>query len=175
MVSAGWIALGKFKKVVKALVYSCQKRSYSIQLKRETIYVYHSISPRFCPEASREALRKTLSNASTFLAKYGFQAGAAYSRTGRTRDLYNVENAPGFDEPTVLWTKPSNLLALLTVTLTCSLRDKSEETIMPISLTHFTLLRLVPNEYVGREKSRLCVMRKTSHLSGLKRSCHLDA
>ena len=25
----------------------------------------------------------------------------------------------------------------------------------------------------GREKSRLCVTRKTSHLSGLKRSCHL--
>ena len=118
----------------------------------------YSISLRFFPRETREALRWTLSKAITSLAKYGFQAGAAYSRTGRTRDLYNVENVPGFDEPTVLWTKPNNLLALLTVTLrTCSLQDKSEEAIMPKSLTHFRLLRLVPNEYVGRERSRLCV------------------
>ena len=34
---------------------------------------------------------------------------------------------------------------------------------------------LVPNEYVGMERSRLYVTHKTSHLSGLKRSCHLDA
>ena len=34
---------------------------------------------------------------------------------------------------------------------------------------------LVPNEYVGMERSRLCATCKTSHLLGLKRSCHLDA
>ena len=45
---------------------------------------------------------------------------------------------------------------------------------MPKSFTHFTLLKLVPTEYAGREKYRLCVIRKTSHLSGLKRNCHLD-
>ena len=63
----------------------------------------------------------------------------------------------------------------LTVTLTCSLQEKSEETVIPKSLTCFTLLRLAPNEYVERERSRLRVIRKTSHLPGLKRSCHLDA
>lgn len=54
-------------------------------------------------------------------------------------------------------------------------QDKSEETIMPNSLTHFRVLRLVPYEYLGREGSHLCVVRKTSHLSELKWSCHLDA
>ena len=54
-------------------------------------------------------------------------------------------------------------------------QDKSEETIMPNSLTHFPVLRLVPNEYLGRESSHLCVIRKTSHLLELKWSCHLDA
>lgn len=111
----------------------------------------------------------TLSNTSTSLTWYGFQTGAAYSTIGRARDLYN---APGFDEPTSLYTKPNSLLALLTVTLTCLLQDKCEETVISKSLTCFTLLRFVPNEYVGREKSRLCVIRKTSHL---KRSCNLDA
>ena len=57
---------------------------------------------------------------------------------GRTRDLYNVENAPGFDEPSALKTKPNNLLALLMVTLMCSLHDKSKEIVMPKSLTHLT-------------------------------------
>ena len=46
---------------------------------------------------------------------------------------------------------------------------------MPKSLTHLTLLMLVHNKYVGMERSRLCVTRKTSHLSGLKRCCHVDA
>ena len=31
------------------------------------------------------------------------------------------------------------------------------------------------NEYVAGRRSRLCAIPKTSHLSGLKRSCHLDA
>lgn len=53
----------------------------------------------------------------------------------------------------------NSLLALLTVTLTGLLQDKCEETVILKSLTCFTLLRLVPNEYVGREKSRLCVIR----------------
>ena len=47
---------------------------------------------------------------------------------------------------------------------------------MPKSLTYFTPLRFVPNEYFGRERSRLCAIRNlASHLSGLTRSCHLDA
>ena len=84
-------------------------------------------------------------------------------------------NTPGFNEPIVLWTKPNNLFAILTVTVTFSLQDKSEVTLMPKFLTHFTVLRLVPNEYGGRERSRLCVMCNTSHLSELKCSYHLDA
>ena len=31
------------------------------------------------------------------------------------------------------------------------------------------------NEYMGRKRSRLCVIRITSHMSELKRSCILDA
>ena len=46
---------------------------------------------------------------------------------------------------------------------------------MPNSLIHFPVFRLVPKEYLGRESSHLCVIRKTSHLSELKWSCHLDA
>ena len=34
---------------------------------------------------------------------------------------------------------------------------------------------LVPNEYMGMERSPLCVTRRASHQSGLKRSRHLDA
>ena len=54
--------------------------------------------------------------------------------------------------------------------LTCLLEDKSDEIIMPRSLMYFTLLRLVPNEYVGRERSCLSIIRKTSPW-GLKHSC----
>ena len=37
----------------------------------------------------------------------------------------------------------------------------------PRSLTHFTVLSLLSNEYMRRERSRLCVTRSTSHLSEL--------
>ena len=41
MVSVGWIALGKFKKVVKDnFVHAKIKRSYGIQLKKEKIYMF---------------------------------------------------------------------------------------------------------------------------------------
>ena len=88
---------------------------HSSLLKRSS----YSISSRFLPRASE--VRCTFSNARTSLTKNGLQTGAAYSGTGRTRDLYNVENALVFDEPTALKNKPNNLLASLTVTSTCSL------------------------------------------------------
>ena len=48
-------------------------------------------------------------------------------------------NAPGFDEPIVLWTKSNNLFSLLPVRVTCSLQDKSEETLMSKFLMHFSV------------------------------------
>ena len=71
------------------------------------------------------------------------------------RDLYDLKN--------------NNLLALLTVTLTCSLQDKSEIT----QITKFSLR--TSHVFEGTERSHLCVIRSTSHLAGLKRSCHFDA
>ena len=103
--------------------------------------------------------------AGTFFDKYGLLTGSAYSRTGHTRDLYNGELT-------------NNLLALLAVTLTCSRQDKCEETLMAKLLTHFTVLRLVSNEYATQGgRSHVCALYvcNTSHLSELKRSCHCRA
>ena len=54
----------------------------------------YSISPRFCPRARRDALFWTFSSANMSFTSYGHQIGAAFSRIGRTKVMYKIENAP---------------------------------------------------------------------------------
>ena len=127
--------------------------SCSIQLKKETIYLFQvkttsaSLndvripSPRFFPREQAERLFTEL-----------FLMLAHPQVKTNSKPEQHIQD-PGAQEicitqrmhpdstslPTILGTKPNNLLALLTVTLTCSLQDKPDGTIMPKS-----------NEYVGR-------------------------
>ena len=79
-----------------------------------TIFVIIPSHHVFAREQAETALCWTLSNASTSSTKIIWDPGPSsmFKNRAHDTDLYNVENAwSGFDKPTVLWTKPNNLLA----------------------------------------------------------------
>ena len=70
----------------------------------------------------------------------------AYSKIGRTRDLYKIEKMSLFLLPTVHLSKPRTLFALWTVSLTCFVQVKSFAMITPRSLQLDTFLNSVWSE-----------------------------
>ena len=143
----GWLALVFYSCKIQNgqynLDHSYQKQSYNIRSVKEILLVFlMNSSLRFCtflrmasPVVFDLVRCVTLFfGLLIFFTKCGSHNGHAYSKIGRTSDLYSNEKTSLFLLPTIRVIRPRILFALFTISSTCFDQLKSLDIITPKSL-----------------------------------------